>query len=110
MGNRPRFTSNRPKVADSPATRMSVPWSISVPPATQYPSTAAITGFRGRWWRSIAFQCRSGSALSRSRWCSPSMPLPARAFRSMPAQNVPPAPVKTIERTESSASASSQPS
>ena len=33
-GNRPRLPSHTPKVAFSPAMRMSVPWSISVPPAT----------------------------------------------------------------------------
>jgi hypothetical protein len=33
-GKRPRFASVTPKTADSPATRMSVPCRISVPPAT----------------------------------------------------------------------------
>ena len=33
-GKSPRFASHTPKIALSPATRMSVPCSISVPPAT----------------------------------------------------------------------------
>ena len=33
-GKRPRLPSQTPKIAPSPATRMSVPCSISVPPAT----------------------------------------------------------------------------
>lgn len=74
------------------------------------PSTAAMTGLRGRWWRSIAFQWRSGSAVIRSRYSSPSIPPPASALRSMPEQNAPPAPVRTTERTSSSASAASHPS
>ncbi len=69
-----------------------------------------MTGLRGRWWRSIAFQCRSGSAFRRSRYRSPAIPFPASALRSIPAQKSPPAPVRTTERTVSSASASSQPS
>ena len=47
-GNSPRLASNTPNVAPSPATRMSVAWRISVPPATAKPSTAAISGFF-RW-------------------------------------------------------------
>ncbi len=47
-GNSPRRASHTPKIAPSPATRMSVPWRISVPPATAYPSTAAISGFERR--------------------------------------------------------------
>ncbi|WP_449489401.1 pentapeptide repeat-containing protein [Streptomyces lavendulae] len=38
------------------------------------------------------------------------MPLPASALSSIPAQKSPPAPVRTTDRTVSSASASSQPS
>ena len=44
-GNRPRRASNTPNLALSPATRMSVAWRISVPPATAQPSTAAMSGF-----------------------------------------------------------------
>jgi len=47
-GNRPRLASQTPKIAPSPAMRMSVPCSISVPPATAWPSTAAIIGFEQR--------------------------------------------------------------
>ena len=35
-------------IALSPATRMSVPWRISVPPARAKPSAARITGLVGR--------------------------------------------------------------
>ena len=44
-GNRPRRASKTPNLAPSPATRISVAWRISVPPATAQPSTAAINGF-----------------------------------------------------------------
>ena len=44
-GNRPRRASKTPNLALSPATRMSVAWRISVPPATAQPSTAAMSGF-----------------------------------------------------------------
>ena len=37
-----------PNLADSPATRMSVPCRISVPPAIAGPSTAAISGLVSR--------------------------------------------------------------
>ena len=42
--NRPRLGSITPKVALSEATRRSQPPSISMPPATQVPLTAAMTG------------------------------------------------------------------
>jgi hypothetical protein len=42
--NRPRFGSITPKVARSVARRMSTPPSISMPPATHGPSTAAMIG------------------------------------------------------------------
>ena len=42
--NRPRFGSITAKVAVSLATRRSVPPSISMPPATQVPLTAAMIG------------------------------------------------------------------
>ena len=45
-GNRPRRASKTPNFALSPATRMSVAWRISVPPATAHPSTAAMSGLR----------------------------------------------------------------
>jgi len=51
------------KVVVSPATRMSIGCRISVPPAIAQPSTAAINGFVGRFWRSSAFQARSASLL-----------------------------------------------
>ena len=42
--NSPRLGSITPKVAVSLATRRSVPPSISMPPATQVPLTAAMMG------------------------------------------------------------------
>ncbi len=47
IGYSDHLASETPKVADSPATRMSVPCRISVPPAMALPSTAAITGLGG---------------------------------------------------------------
>src|SRR3989441_5355934 len=41
---------------------MSVPWRISVPPATAKPSTAAMMGFSGRLWRRSACQWMSGTS------------------------------------------------
>ena len=43
-GKRPHRGSWRPNVAVVAATRMSVAWRISMPPATQKPFTAAMTG------------------------------------------------------------------
>jgi len=42
--NSPRLGSSTPKVAVSAATRMSQPPSISIPPATHVPLTAAMIG------------------------------------------------------------------
>jgi len=47
-GNSPRFASHTPKIALSPAMRISVPCRISVPPATAKPSTAAMSGLLRR--------------------------------------------------------------
>ena len=47
IGYSDQRASLTPKRADSPATRMSVPCSSSVPPAIATPSTAAINGFDG---------------------------------------------------------------
>ena len=48
IGYSDQRASDTPNRALSPATRMSVPCRISVPPAMATPSTAAITGFVGR--------------------------------------------------------------
>ena len=45
-GNSPQRASETPNRALSPATRTSVAWRISVPPAIAGPSTAAISGLR----------------------------------------------------------------
>ncbi len=52
---RPRLGSRTPKVAVSAATRMSQPPSISIPPATQVPLTAATIGLYSLTLRSTAF-------------------------------------------------------
>ena len=53
--NSPRFGSSTPKVAVSAATRRSHPPSISMPPATQVPLTAAMIGLYSFTFRSTAF-------------------------------------------------------
>jgi hypothetical protein len=45
-GMMPQRTSPRPKVAFSDAMRRSVPWSISRPPAMQWPFTAPMIGLK----------------------------------------------------------------
>ncbi len=80
---RPRLTSGIPNLASSAATTRSQASTASNPPASAYPSTAAISGFFG------------------GRWAKPPNPRPStigtspwrNALRSMPAQKVPPAPV-----------------
>ena len=68
----------------------------SSPPATAYPSTAAITGLDSA---SRVGPIGPGSVLGHP------VPVPAaRAWRSAPAQNVPPPPVSTATEAESSAS------
>ena len=47
IGYSDQRASETPNFALSAATRMSVPWRISVPPAMALPSTAAITGLVG---------------------------------------------------------------
>ena len=79
----PHRRQKTPNVASSAATRRSHQSASSRPPATAYPSTAAITG------------------LLRRRRVGPIGPSPSGstrlsiAFRSAPAQKVPPAPVST---------------
>ena len=93
----PRFTSGRPELRGVlAATIRSQASAISKPPPSAHPSTAAMSGLRT------------------TAWVSPPNPRPGRigvspfanAFRSMPALNVPPAPVSTP--TDSVGSASSR--
>ena len=94
----PRFTSVSPNFAVSAATIRSQASAISKPPPSAHPSTAAMSGLRT------------------TAWVSPPNPRPGRigvspfanAFRSMPALNVPPAPVSTPTDSVGSASSSSR--
>ena len=97
-GTRPNFASVRPKRADSAATAMSHASTISHPPPSATPFTAAITG--------LVRSCRS---------VRPAKPVGGRAmappsachFRSLPAQKARPAPVTTATRSAGSASKAS---
>ncbi|MEZ4309996.1 MAG: hypothetical protein R3F14_18305 [Polyangiaceae bacterium] len=80
----PHRRQNTPSVASSSATRRSHHSASSIPPATANPEIAAITGFD-----SIM---RVGP-IGPSPCGSTRLPSPrAIAFRSAPAQNVPPSP------------------
>ena len=80
----PRVTSGSPNLASEAATSRSQPSASSNPPASAYPSMAAMTGLAG------------------VRSVSPPKPRPStdgespvrNPLRSIPAQNVPPAPVR----------------
>src|SRR5271165_2561492 len=87
------------------ATTMSLASSSSSPPANANPLTPAITGCASAASRSMvrpAYETNSTTRLG-SIWPAAL----ARAFRSAPAQNARPVPVKTTTRTDSSASISS---
>jgi hypothetical protein len=91
------LTSGSPNFALSAATTMSQDSAISQPPASAYPSTAAISGL-------------AGGASVRPANPRPGMdgrPPVRNAFRSIPAQNVPPAPVITPTRRSSRPSSAS---
>src|SRR5487761_1249916 len=94
---RPRVTSGRPNCASSLATTRSQESTSSKPPASAYPSTAAITGLSGG--RSVMPPNPRPPAVGLSPVRNP--------FRSMPAQNVPPAPVRMRTRTSLRVSRSS---
>ena len=81
----PRLTSGRPNVALSAATIRSQASAISNPPPRANPSTAAMTGLTGGR-ATIPAKPRPGTVGISPR---------ANPLRSMPAQNVPPAPVMT---------------
>ncbi len=68
----------------------------SSPPATAYPSTAAITGFDS----AIRLGPMGPGPSSATRCIRPSL----RERRSAPAQNVPPLPVRTATEADSSSS------
>src|SRR5258708_5335028 len=94
-----------PNLALSPATRMSVAWRISVPPAIAGPSTAAISGLVSR--RPLSRDSTTDRSGLPVRNVSPGCEL-VLAFRSAPAQKAPPAPVRTATRISGSLSTSSQ--
>src|SRR5271166_3663620 len=92
-----RLTSGTPNRAEAPATTRSQASSSSNPPASAQPSAAPISGLRG------------GVCVM------PHSPRPGKegdspfrnALRSIPEENVPPAPLSTPARSSSSASSSS---
>src|SRR5271157_100419 len=92
-----RLTSGTPNRAEAPATTRSHASSSSNPPASAQPSAAPISGLRG------------GVCVM------PHSPRPGNegdspfrnALRSIPEENVPPAPLSTPARSSSSASSSS---
>ena len=100
-GNSPQRASETPNRALSPATRTSVAWRISVPPATAGPSTAATSGLVSRRpLSSASIRDRSAPPLRKpSPGCDRVI-----ALRSAPAQKAPPAPVRTQARIPGSAS------
>ena len=102
--------SDTPKRALRPATRMSVPRRISVPPAMATPSTAAMIGFVGRPDLRKPRSMNVGSSFIRCvRSNDPSSSgSPAIARRSAPDEKLPSAPVRMMQRMSSSALASAQ--
>ena len=111
-GNNPRLGSKMPNDAFSDAIRMSVPISISMPPATHVPLTAAITGFHSSKLRSTAVRPTSGPTFfpSSMSLCICSV-LPATAgtndLRSAPTVKSLPVPVMIATRASSSSRNSS---
>jgi hypothetical protein len=95
----PQRRQNTPNTASSAATRRSHQAASSSPPATAWPSTAAITG--------LVVSTRVGptgpspSGVTRLARGAPGSRM---ALRSAPAQNVPLAPVSTATPAVSSAS------
>src|SRR5215469_1531556 len=94
---RPRLTSGKPNFAASLATIRSHARTNSNPPASAYPSTAAMIGFAGGCWTKPPKPRSATIGESPDR----------KPLRSMPALNVPPAPVSTSTRTSGLASKSS---
>ena len=96
MSGTPQRRQNTPNVASSATTRRSHQIASSSPPATAYPSTAAITGLDSRIRVGPI-----GPSPSSLTWLPRSVPI---ALRSAPAQNVPPAPYSTATDCDASAS------
>ena len=86
----PRFTSGMPKRAVSAATTRSHESTISNPPASAGPFTAAMIGF-GKSRVTMPAKPPLPRAMSLARPC-------ATTFRSAPAENTSPAPVSTTAR------------
>ena len=96
----PKRRQNTPKTASSAATRRSHQSASSRPPATANPSTAATTGF---------LSVRRVGPIGPGPWSGIGRRSPSEiAFRSAPAQKVPPVPVNTATDEPSSASNSSK--
>ena len=77
-GKMPTATSGRPNTASRDATMRSHARASSKPPASAYPSTAAIAGTGSSWTRVM-------SRMSSARWArSRSSSNDARSLRSMP--------------------------
>ncbi len=95
----PQRRQKTPKTASSAATRRSHQAASSRPPATAWPSTAAITGFPSSM--RVGPTGPSPSGATRLARGAPSSRI---AFRSAPAQNFPFAPVSTATASESSSS------
>ena len=106
--NSPRLGSMTPKVASGVAMRMSTPPSISIPPATHGPPTAAMIGLKIFTLRSTAY------TLSERRQPSTSFTSPAaisfwslvtwgmKVFRSAPAMKASSTPVMMATHTSGS--------
>mmetsp|Transcript_78801 Transcript_78801/g.163885 ORF Transcript_78801/g.163885 Transcript_78801/m.163885 type:complete len:223 (+) Transcript_78801:167-835(+) len=104
----PQRLQKTPKIAVSSQIRMSHHTASSKPPATQWPSMAAKTGFLSLSLVGPMGPSSRGSLTSgfRTRFPfleRPSAPTPDEsAFRSAPAQKVPPRPYSTATRAVSS--------
>ncbi len=102
----PILRNTAPNVADSAATRMSHARLMAKPPPTHGPFTAAIHGLRDRWMRSLRVAMWSWPMNPRTVGLVPSAPggeLSA-PWRSRPAQNPRPAPVRITHRSARSRS------
>jgi hypothetical protein len=97
---KPRCTSGIPKRAVSAAITRSHDSTISKPPASAGPLTAAMIGF-GKSRLTTPANPPLPRAMSMPRPC-------ATTFRSAPAENTSPAPVSTTARSSSSVSIASR--
>ena len=92
----PKRRQNTPSVASSAITRRSHHSASSSPPATAWPSMAAMTGL---------LSCMREGPMGASPAASSRLGAPAAmALRSAPAQNVPPSPVRIATSQRASAS------